>query len=64
MMYVLLTHGEVQPSFPQIKLWSDSAIHLNIDTQFLRRIRPTMEKFAVPLGKQFYKELLPCIYNH
>lgn len=46
--------GHVQPSFPQIKLWFDAAKHLDIDTQSLRRIRPNIEKFAVPLGLQFH----------
>ena len=46
--------GHVQPSFPQIKLWFDAAKHLDIETEALRRIRPSIEKFAVPLGSQFH----------
>ena len=51
--------GQVIPSFPQIKLWFDAAKRLNIDTQALRRIRPLIEKFAVPLALQFQREALP-----
>lgn len=62
------SQGEVIPSFPQIKLWSDAAQHLNINTHTLRKIRPNLEKFAVSLGEQFYKKTLPLktifILNH
>lgn len=51
--------GQVVPSFPQIKLWFDAAKHLNIDTQALRKIRPLIEKFAVPLAQQFHPDALP-----
>ena len=51
--------GRVLPSFPQIKLWTDSARQLNIETQPLRRIRPGIEKFAVPLGLQYQPTALP-----
>ena len=53
------TTGHVMPSFPQIKLWFDAAKQLNIDTQALRRIRPLIEKFAVPLAQQFQPDALP-----
>jgi len=49
----------VLPSFPQIKLWSDSANQLNIKTDFLRRIRPRFDKFAIPLASQFHTKTLP-----
>src|SRR3990167_11116148 len=52
-------NGQVVPSFPQIKLWFDAAKHLNIDTQALRKIRPLIEKFAVPLAQQFHQDALP-----
>ncbi len=52
-------HGEVVPSFPQIKLWQDAADQLKIDTKNLRRIRPDMEKFAIPLGAKFQPQALP-----
>lgn len=48
----------VLPSFPQIKLWLDAANYLNIETQSLRRIRPQIEKFAVPLDQQFHQDML------
>ena len=51
--------GDVLPGFPQIKLWCDAAKKLNISTAGLRKIRPCVEKFAVPLGAQFYEEALP-----
>lgn len=51
--------GQVMPSFPQIKLWLDAASHLEIDMQPLRKIRPCIEKFAVPLAHQFHSEPLP-----
>lgn len=52
-------NGHVVPSFPQIKLWFDAAKHLDIDTQGLRKIRPNLEKFAVPLAQQFHPNAMP-----
>lgn len=37
------------PGFPRIKLWQDVADKLHIDTSDLKRIRPGMEKFNLPL---------------
>ena len=51
--------GEVLPSFPQIKLWEDSAKHLMICTDALKKIRPGINKFAVPLKQQFYDKTIP-----
>lgn len=51
--------GQVMPSFPQVKLWADSSYKLEIKTDELRRIRPKIEKFAVPLNQQFYSANLP-----
>lgn len=51
--------GQVIPGFPRLKLWRDAARQLNIDTEGLSRIRPTLEKFNLPLGKQFCGEPLP-----
>lgn len=61
--------GKVLPSFPQIKLWLDSANYLAIETQSLRKIRPGIEKFAIPLNQQFYTDMLPlnviyCLHKH
>ena len=59
--------GNVVPSFPQIKLWHDAVQKLSIDVTRLRRIRPSIEKFAVPLESFFYKDALPlkivCVLN-
>lgn len=49
----------VIPSFPQIKLWQDAAEKLNINTTHLRKIRPNVNKFALPLCNQFQGEPLP-----
>lgn len=51
--------GQVIPSFPQIKLWSDAAKKLNIETGSLRKVRPCIEKFAVPLSQQFHDTAIP-----
>jgi len=51
--------GQVMPSFPQVKLWADSSHKLAIKTGGLRRIRPNIEKFAVPLNQQFFATNLP-----
>jgi hypothetical protein len=50
---------EVIPGFPQIKLWADASQKLSINTQSLRKVRPDLEKYAVPLGPQFHSEALP-----
>jgi len=42
-------HGRVLAGIPRIKLWQDSASALSIDTEPLRRIRPVLEKFDVPV---------------
>lgn len=55
----LNTKGEVLPSFPQIKLWADAAKQLAIETTMLRKIRPQIEKYAVPLEANFYPHPLP-----
>lgn len=47
------------PGFPRIKLWRDVADQLQIDTRGLRRIRPNLEKFNYPLGRQFAGQPLP-----
>jgi hypothetical protein len=51
--------GEVLPSFPQIKLWSDAVQQLGMNAAGLRKIRPTMEKYAIPLASKFYPNALP-----
>lgn len=51
--------GEILPSFPQIKLWADAAKQLSIETGSLRKIRPDMDKFAVPLQTSFCSKPFP-----
>ncbi|WNO09099.1 hypothetical protein [Teredinibacter sp. KSP-S5-2] len=41
---------KVQPTYPQIKIWQDTANKFDIDTQALTRIRYHVEKFALPLN--------------
>lgn len=48
------TEARVMPSFPQIKLCADAAQQLQIDARSLNRIMPSLNKFAVSLGDQFY----------
>jgi hypothetical protein len=49
----------VIPSFPHIKLWADASQKLSIETKTLRKIRPNLNKFSVPLDSCFYAEPLP-----
>ncbi len=56
---VVNKHQEVVPSFPQIRLWADSSKKLEIQTQALKKVRPQLEKFSVPLAAQFHQISLP-----
>lgn len=47
------------PGVPRIKLWQDTAAHLDIDTGSLRRIRPQLEKFSLPVAAGFASAPLP-----
>ncbi len=49
----------VVPSFPQIKLWQDSADLLGISTEGLRRIRPQDMKFSYRIDERFCEQPLP-----
>lgn len=49
----------VYPGYPQIKLWEDSANELNQSTDNLRRIRPELDKFAVPLTQEIDQTSVP-----
>jgi hypothetical protein len=49
----------VQPSYPQLKIWQDVADKLNIDTSKLTRIRYQVNKYAYPLKKGFCETPLP-----
>jgi hypothetical protein len=42
--------GAALPGLPRIKLWQDAAEWLGIETAGLRRIRPEMAKFNMPLA--------------
>lgn len=50
---------EVQPGYPQAKLWLDSLASVNIAGKDLRRIRGSMEKRALPLDASFFPSALP-----
>lgn len=49
----------VIPSYPQLKLWEDSAALLKIDTQPLKRIRSDYPKYALPIPDRHYTSPLP-----
>lgn len=51
--------GEVLASFPQIDLWQESLLKLQIHAGSLRKIRPCIDKFALPVGTEFYSSCLP-----
>lgn len=55
------SHGwlEIQPGYPQAKLWLDSLASVNICGEDLRRIRRSMEKRALPLDASFVRSALP-----
>ncbi|MCI5180810.1 MAG: hypothetical protein D3911_16120 [Candidatus Electrothrix sp. AW3_4] len=43
----------VIPSFPQIKIWADTANKLQYETKNLRKVRPQLEKYALPIHQNF-----------
>ena len=49
----------VLPGFPQLKLWADTAKKLEQETEPLRRVRPQLEKFALPVEDGFVNEQRP-----
>ncbi|WCN08579.1 hypothetical protein [Marinomonas mediterranea] len=51
--------NQVSPSYPYIKLWHETSENLNIPTQQLNKVRPQIEKYALPLDDHFYRETLP-----
>lgn len=52
--------GEVIPSYPQLKLWQDSAEQLDIDVSVLRKIRLQVSKYAYVLDdNSFCDRALP-----
>lgn len=56
---VIDRQGRVQPSYPQLKLWKDTAKKLDIDITRLKRIRLQVEKYAYPLTQGFCTTPLP-----
>ena len=51
----------VYPGYPQLKLWADSAKELQQPTDGLRRVRPTLQKFAVPQDGALPEQPLPLL---
>lgn len=49
----------VHPGFPQLKLCADSAARLGHAVGAYRRVRPAVDKFAVPAVAQFTREARP-----
>src|SRR5688500_4600828 len=50
---------EAIPGFARIKIWQDVADRLDISTEKLRRVRPGLEKFDLPLFDKFRSSPLP-----
>jgi hypothetical protein len=51
----------VTPSFPQIKLWQESADLLGIDTSTLSQVRSGFHKFTLPVSDRFVDTPLPLL---
>jgi hypothetical protein len=49
----------VYPAFPQLKLWADTLDTLGQNTDELRKVRPELEKYALPLTEAFIHTPLP-----
>ena len=49
----------VLPGLARIKLWQDSAEQLDIETAGLRRVRPALGKFNLPVGDRYPDGPLP-----
>lgn len=45
--------------FPRVKLWQDAADEMGIDTSGLRRVRPQMLKYNLPVCDRFVREPRP-----
>ena len=56
---VIDEYFQVQPSYPQIKLWHDAVQKLSIDVSGLKRIRLEVDKYAYPINESFYSTPLP-----
>ena len=44
---------EVIPAYPSMSLWFDTATYFNINTQPLRKIRPKIDRFTLPIDNNF-----------
>lgn len=53
------TYGRALAGIPRIKLWQDAANHLAVQTKALRRVRPMIEKFTLPLAEPYTGPPLP-----
>ncbi|WP_374405287.1 hypothetical protein [Pelagerythrobacter sp.] len=51
--------GRAIPGMARMKLWQDTADRLAIDTSRLRRIRPGLAKYDLPMGETFHAQPLP-----
>ena len=51
--------GRALPGFPRIKLWQDAAEQLALETKGLRRVRPMVEKFNLPVAQPYDGPPLP-----
>ncbi|TQV85354.1 hypothetical protein [Aliikangiella coralliicola] len=49
----------VQPSYPQIKLWHDTVEKLGLDICELNKIRLQIDKYAYPMAERFCQKPLP-----
>lgn len=49
----------VQPASPHLMLWADALGRFEIETIGLRRARPELQKYWLPLGHAFAREPLP-----
>ena len=49
----------VFPGYPQLKLWADTSGKLREDTKSMPKVHPTLEKYGLPLQKEFCQTLLP-----
>jgi hypothetical protein len=47
------------PAFPQIRLWTDAASCTGVDLHGRSRVRPGLEKYAVPADAQFAARSAP-----
>lgn len=49
----------VQPGYPALKVWADSAQSLGLPVEGARKVRESLEKYYTPLGDRFAPESMP-----